>query len=236
MVPGEIAGDFEQYIRAALFKWQSGIWTAMPAIVNKWNYPTTSQNTVAIVPAIQGLKQQDDGTWISQPMPQHDDVPVHYLGGGGTNGFWMTHPISQGDEGILVYASRALDGFWQNGGVQPRPDYAQFRMHDLSDAMFIPSRLSDKKKLVNINQTKAQLRSLDGTSFFEMLPSGGGFRFVTPGGTTVIDGAGNITTTGEITRGQGTGDQVTLGKHKHTQPNDSNGDTEAQTNSPTAGT
>jgi phage baseplate assembly protein V len=47
---------------------------------------------------------------------------------------------------------------------------------------------------------------------------------------------GNITATGEITRGVGGSDSVTLGGHKHNQPADSHGDTEQPTNSPTAGT
>ncbi len=47
---------------------------------------------------------------------------------------------------------------------------------------------------------------------------------------------GNLQVTGEVYRGYGTGDQVSLGGHKHTQPNDTHGDTEQPTNEPTAGT
>jgi phage baseplate assembly protein V len=42
--------------------------------------------------------------------------------------------------------------------------------------------------------------------------------------------------TGEIIRGFGTGDQVTLGGHTHDQPNDTAGDGEAPTYPPNAGT
>jgi hypothetical protein len=47
---------------------------------------------------------------------------------------------------------------------------------------------------------------------------------------------GDLTVTGEITRGFGTGDSVTLGQHTHMQPADSHGDTERPTDAPTAGT
>jgi hypothetical protein len=47
---------------------------------------------------------------------------------------------------------------------------------------------------------------------------------------------GDFTATGEITRGFGGSDSVTVGQHKHTQPNDSHGDAEQPTNAPTAGT
>ena len=42
--------------------------------------------------------------------------------------------------------------------------------------------------------------------------------------------------TGEVIRGWGTADQVTLGGHTHDQPNDSAGDGEAPTDPPNAGT
>ena len=47
---------------------------------------------------------------------------------------------------------------------------------------------------------------------------------------------GNLATSGNITAGAGTGDQVGLRTHTHTQPNDSHGDTEQPTAAPTAGT
>jgi hypothetical protein len=47
---------------------------------------------------------------------------------------------------------------------------------------------------------------------------------------------GDFTATGEITRGSGTGDSVTVGQHTHTQPNDGHGDIEQPTRAPTAGT
>ena len=47
----------------------------------------------------------------------------------------MTFPIKTGDECLVVFACRAIDVWWQSGGVQPP---AETRMHDLSDGFVIP--------------------------------------------------------------------------------------------------
>ena len=52
----------------------------------------------------------------------------------------------------------------------------------------------------------------------------------------LVEMTGDLHVTGEIVRGFGTGDQVTLGHHTHTQGGDSHGDSEAPTNPPTPGT
>lgn len=59
---------------------------------------------------------------------------------------------------------------------------------------------------------------------------------VTPvaGQPTVIDS--DLHVTGEVYRGYGGGDQVSLGGHDHAQANDSGGNTEANTAAPTPGT
>ena len=233
MYANELIGDFWDAIQELINRKQSRIWTAMPMVVNTWNYPSKGQNTVHATPGIKAQHLQADGTYLAEPMPEIPDMPVHYLGGGG---FFFTHPISQGDEGIGIFAARCIDGWWQNGGIQARPDYGVTRQHSLSDGLFIPTRLSDKNKLVNISKTSAQLRSIDGKSYWEMLPNGGGHNWVTPGGSMHLDGNGNLTITGEITRGFGTDDSVTVGQHTHNQPPDSHGDTEETTNKPNAGT
>lgn len=52
----------------------------------------------------------------------------------------------------------------------------------------------------------------------------------------LVEITGDLHVQGEVIRGYGTGDQVTLGQHKHTQPPDGGGDGEEPTNAPTAGT
>src|SRR5580704_10644226 len=104
-----------------ILRQQGRIWTALPMVVNTWNYPTKNQNTVHAVSGVMAQALQSNGTWMAQPMPGIPDMPVHYMGGGG---FFLTHPIAQGDEGIGIFSARSFDGWWQNGGPQPVPDYA----------------------------------------------------------------------------------------------------------------
>jgi hypothetical protein len=229
----QVNQDFWVSLNQLIARKISRVWTALPTTVGKWNLPSGGKSTVHATPTIMAQQRQQDGSHKAVPMPEMPDVPVHYAGGGG---FYITHPVHQGDEGITIFSARSIDGWWQNGGTQPRPDYAVTRNHSLSDGMFIPTRMSDKKKLKDVSQTSLQIRSEDGKSYIEMLPDGGGFNFVTAGGSVKIDGHGNVTATGEITRGFGTGDQVTVGQHTHAQPPDSDGDIEAETNKPTAGT
>ena len=52
----------------------------------------------------------------------------------------------------------------------------------------------------------------------------------------LVEMTGDLHVTGEVVRGWGTGDQVTLGQHSHTQGADAHGDGEEPTNPPTPGT
>lgn len=213
MYIGEQIKDLEEFLRVFFRRMQSGLWTMMPAVVNAWNYPNTGKNTVTVVPAVMGQTLQADGTWLAQPMPAHPDVPVHYLGSGG---MVLTHPIASGDEGMLLYASRCLDSWWQNGGIQPRPDYGTERMHDLSDAIFVPGKISVPNTPTGLSTTTSQLRSVDGAQYIEM--AAGGVWNIKGTAVNLIgnDGATcSLTVTGEITRGYGTSDSVTLGQHEH---------------------
>ena len=226
----EQTSDFWEALRVYIDRQQSGIWTALPMIVNVWNYPAKQQSTVNANPAILGKKFDiNTGKFIDEPLPLISDIPVHYPGAGG---YVFTHPIKQGDEGIGIFSARAIDGWWQNGGQQPRNTG---RMHDLSDCMFIPGLRSQKNILPNINQTSPQLRTEDGTSYWQF-DKDNGFIIQFPAGKQFrVDKNANVFTTGNITAGKATSDEITLQQHIHAQGNDSNGDTEVPTNAPTPG-
>jgi hypothetical protein len=216
MDPRELTADFEEYMRVLFLRHQSGLWTALPVIVDTWNYPVNGQNTVHVAPAIKGVTQNiTDGTHqdIAQVLLQ--DVPVKFLGGGNFN---LTHPIKKGDEGHVIFSSRNINGWWSLGGVQPRPQEGQARdrMHDLSDGLaFHPAKLSKAAILPAISTTSAQLRSDDGKSYVEMLDNGAGFNFVTPNGYLKFDGAtGNLKVSGNIFWNDKTASTDAAG-HKH---------------------
>ncbi len=197
--------DPQAGLDAALHGQRKDMWTAIPGIV-----VSRSGNNVSVNPAIQGQKQDPKGNITNVNLPQLINVPLVMPGGGG---FAVTLPIGVGDEVLVIFASRCIDGWWQAGGIQPQ---IEIRMHDLSDGFAIPAPMSKPKALSNISANTMQLRSNDGTVFIEV--AGGGIVNITaPGGLHIT---GDITATGEITAGQGTGDSVTLQQHKHinTQP------------------
>ena len=194
MDPRELQGDLREAIRVMVNRYVGQVWTALPVIVHKWNYASTGKNTVHLISGVMGRQENPNGTYTSVPMPIFPDVPVHYPGGGG---MVFTHPISEGDEGMCIFSSRCLDSWWQHGGQQPPPDYGYGRRHSLSDGMFIPGMNSVPQTPENISTTASQIRSKDGSTFFELGPNGR-FNMTAPGGFFInglqITPDGNIIT------------------------------------------
>jgi hypothetical protein len=206
-------------IRAQLDAFQAGVWTALPAFVSSFN---AGKATVSAQPTIQAQVRQPDGTWVNTTMPLCLDCPVVFPGGGG---FVFTFPLASGDEGVLVFASRCIDNWWQKGGIQTQ---AELRMHDLSDGFFFPAGgLSQSKVPGNVSTNSCQLRSMDGSTVIELaanqiinVKAPGGVMFECPvvfqqgvtfeqqvggiigGGGTVNFGNALIMTTGDLQTGQ----------------------------------
>lgn len=152
-----------QAIKAALRDKQANMWTALPATVSAFN---SGAVTVSAQPTIQTQIWQPDGTWVDTRMPLCLDCPIMYPGGGG---FVFTFPLVKGDEGLLVFASRCIDAWWQQGGIQKQ---AELRMHDLSDGFFFPTGgMSQPNIPGNISADSAQMRTKDGTEFVDLNPT-----------------------------------------------------------------
>ena len=100
-------------------------------------------------------------------------------GGGCT----LTFPVEAGDECLVIFADRCIDFWWQNGGIQEPVDD---RMHDLSDAFCIVGPQSQARKISGINTSATQLRSDDGSTYFELNPDTGKIKIVAPGGLDVV--------------------------------------------------
>jgi hypothetical protein len=229
-------------IRAALEANQAGLWTALPATVAAFD---ASKVTVSAQATVQAQVHQPDGKWIDTTLPLCVDCPIVYPGGGD---FVLTFPLKVGDEGVLVFASRCIDSWWQSGGVQKQ---AELRMHDLSDGFFFPTGgMSQPHVPSDVSTTGCQLRNKDGTTYVEIAPGNivnvfgpAGINLtgnVTITGNLLLGGslesdsggvyAGNLRTSGEVTAGFGTGDAVGLKTHLHSVP------PSGTTGPPTAGT
>lgn len=161
--------DRQTAIRSALNGHQASIWTALPGIITSYDQNSVTAVVQASVSVLytgpNGQKQ-----WLN--IPPLPDVPVVFPRGGQ---YTLTFPITQGDECLLVFSSRCIDNWWQQGGVQTQ---RELRMHDLSDGFAIPGPFSQATKISNLSTTTAQLRTADGTVFVEVDAANGKARLV----------------------------------------------------------
>jgi hypothetical protein len=202
--PTERFLDWDEATRQDQDDHQSRIWTAMPVIINEH---VPGKNTVKAQPSVQIANLQSDGTIKWRSIPSVGDMPLLHLGGGGAV---ITNPVKQGDEGLVIYASRSIDNWWQNGGVQPQFDN---REHSLNDGFVIPGFRSQAKKLANVSMTTWQLRTEDGKTYLDFDPTKGQFTFNSPNQPVIIKG--DLQVTGEVTA-KSDGAAVHLSTHVHT--------------------
>jgi Phage protein Gp138 N-terminal domain len=159
----ERSKDPETAFRTAFRGLQTGMWTALPGLVQSFD-PVAE--TCVVQPAIQALIRVPNSqtpVWVT--MPLLTDCPVLFPSGGG---FTLTFPIAHGDEGLVLFASRCIDNWWLAGGVQTQPE---LRMHDLSDGFVLVGPRSQPRKLSpQVNAANVQLRSDDGQAYVEITP------------------------------------------------------------------
>lgn len=193
--------DLEESLRAAMDGRQANIWTALPGIVQSFN---AAKQTVVVQPAIKAIQQYPTGPAKSVALPLLLDCPVFFPKGGGVT---LTFPVKEGDECLVVFASRCIDSWWQSGGVQAQ---AEIRMHDLSDGFAMVGFSSNPEVVSDISTTTVQLRSDDGSTLIELDPDGQVLTLTAPGGLTIN---ADVTVNGKITT---TGDVIANGTHVHT--------------------
>ena len=164
--------DPEEVFRAALDGMHKRLMTAIPVIVTE---DSQDGHTVKVQAALKGRVQDKFGNVTHVDYPVLGDVPIHFPQGGGqdsgTQGVIHTYPVKKGDEGFVVFSKMNLDGWHENGGVQPTIDV---RLHSLSDAMFVPGHRSNPRKVQNVSTDSSQLRSDDtGKQVVDLHPTEG---------------------------------------------------------------
>lgn len=173
---------------------QSRIYTAMPCIVTSVNLTAM---TLEAQPAIQGVTYDENNNATFVNLPKLLDVPIVFPGAGG---FILTFPITTGDEVLVIFASRCIDGWFQSGKISVP---MEMRMHDLSDGFAIPGPRSLPKVVGNISSTGAQLRNEDGTTYIE-IAADGKIKLVSASEIDItgdLKVTGNITASGEVSGG-----------------------------------
>lgn len=163
MLREERYSDNEESLRMSFEGLRSKIWTALPGIVQSFD---AVAQTAVVQPTIRAVVRNPDGSTQSVALPLLLDCPVFFPAGGGCT---LTFPVKEGDECLMVFASRCIDAWWQSGGVQ---EQAEFRMHDLSDGFCYVGFSSKPAVISNISTTAAQLRSDNGAGYVEVDPDG----------------------------------------------------------------
>lgn len=129
---------------------------------------------------------QGNVDWVD--VPTLPDVPVVITG---TADYFVTFPIVEGTECIVVFGDACIDAWWQNGGVQ---NQVEKRRHDLSDAFAIIGPRSQVNLIENYSMDSVQLRNASGSAVVEV--SGTTINVLTSG--TVNIGTGNVVVNGRV--------------------------------------
>jgi hypothetical protein len=172
--------------------------TALPGVIVSFN---SAKQTAVVQLAIRRVfVLQDPGqpAVVSQVnLAPCVDVPVLFPGGGG---FFLTFPVAEGDECLVLFSERAIDFWFQNGGQQLPSEY---RLHDLSDAIALVGLNSQPNVLADFNASACQLRTRDGSTFIQVAA-----------GTITLKG--NVIVTGSITASEDvTAEGISLKSHVH---------------------
>lgn len=206
----EVLRSFEDNLRANL-------WTALPGIVQSFN---NAAMTCVVQPAVMVSVRTPSGTFVPTRLPLLLDVPVIFPSGGG---FTLTFPIKVGDEGLVHFASRCIDSWWQSGGIQPQ---AELRFQDLSDGFIEVGIFSQPRVLPVVSADNVQLRNNEGDLYVEMTPDKR-INLKAPVGVTIdtplatftgdVQIDGDLGVAGStVGVGQGTFDDIPVSTHEHT--------------------
>jgi len=179
--------DIEEGMRLAIEAAQARLWTALPGLVQSVDL---AKQTVSVQPAIRGAITHADGSVRFVAMPMLVDVPIMWPRAGG---FALTLPVAVGDDVLVVFASRCIDAWWQNGG-QGAP--IESRMHDLSDGFAIFAPTSQPKTLANVQADGIELRTEARDIFIKLTATG-----IQIQGNIIL--TGNLTQTGNMTHSGG---------------------------------
>ena len=158
-----IPGDLGEVIRIAMKAFGDGLWTALPGIIESYD---PDRMTCVVRPAVNAEARLPNGAWYRFERTLLVDVPVIFPSGGGCT---LTFPVKPGDECLVVFASRCIDGWWQLGKTQNAPVH---RTHDLSDGFAIIGPRSQARLIPNLSATTVQLRTDDGKTLVEIDPEG----------------------------------------------------------------
>lgn len=207
--------------------------TCIPGIIVSFDPET---QTATVQPAVQAKTYIDGESGVAS-LPQIINAPLIFPFAIGA-GFALTLPVSKGDPCVILFGQRSIDNWHDKGGIQPSEEGISSRHHDLTDALVMLAAPPTPNVLGDWDSEGIVLRNTAGSSKVTVYDDS----IVVQNATEVIIDTPKTTITGElIVEGLATllasmdltGTFTNNGKdsgdtHKHNQPNDSGGNTEAQ--------
>lgn len=133
-----------------------------------------------------GVQRIDVNGETFEPAPLIE-CPVAFLGG---SEYFVEHQIDPGDECLIVFSQRCIDGWINTGGVANNPI---MRFHDFSDAAILPGLRSQVNKITDHQNNGVRLRNKAGDKFIWL--KNDGTAAITVDTLTVI---ANVELTGDI--------------------------------------
>ena len=140
-------------IESQIKRAQSNVYTALPAKVLSFNGHTVSCQVMI-------NRVNANGQEIT--IPPLVDVPAQFPHAGG---FCITVPIKAGDEGLVIFSSRCIDGWYASGG-QSKP--LDNRINDLSDGFFIVGCNSVPNKIPDFYNDGVSMQTDDGSTHIRL--------------------------------------------------------------------
>lgn len=104
-----------------------------------------------------GVKRIDTDGNLYTPAPLIE-CPVQFAGAD----YLIEHELSPGNEGIIIFSQRCIDGWVNTGGVANNPI---LRFHDFSDAYFIPGLRSQPNKITAFGNNGIRMRNAAGDQY-----------------------------------------------------------------------
>lgn len=160
-----------QTLQGVLEAFQGSLWTVLPGVARQ--YSAASRTCTVDI----GVKARLlDGTVVARPPIPNCRIVYPELG------VWeLTAPLADGTEGLILVSARSLETWRINGGIVDPNDR---RMHDLSDAWFLPGG-SSKPQTSAGQSADLVLRHASGDT--EIRLSTTGDKVTVTGATVVVD-------------------------------------------------
>jgi hypothetical protein len=139
-----------EFTKRSFFEMMKSVATSIPGHVIAFD-PVTQHAQIQI-----GVVRKDVNGVEFTPTPLIE-VPVQFIGGAS---HFVEFEINTGDEGVILFSQRCIDGWKTTGGVANAP---MLRFHDINDAVFVTGVRSQPNVITDHENDGIRVRNTAGT-------------------------------------------------------------------------